>query len=355
MPVGASIFARAGYLEGAKTAIVREIGVGELQSLLESHGVMLVFLNVLAEQAGLPVPAVPMLFVAGALGMREGGPALGAVLAAVILACLIADTAWYFAGKRLGQPMLRTICRVSISPDSCIRQTQSLYLRVGPRSLVFAKLLPGAGALSTAMAGMTSTPFAVFLFYDAIGALVWAGGAVLVGVVFTDFVEVILNAFSTYGPVAVMVVLGAFAAFVAWKFWRRVRLLRRTRRVPRMSVGELEARRLGDRFPLVLDVRSDAAERIPGAMIIDLNAPLELLSEHPTSIDIVVYCACPHEVSAAVLAERLKAAGYANTWALAGGFDEWKRLHGEASQAAATEGDAAAALAPHTGGPGAVR
>lgn len=328
--------------------------MGELQSLLESHGVMLVFLNVLAEQAGLPVPAVPMLFVAGALGMREGGPALGAVLAAVILACLIADTAWYFAGKRLGQPMLRTICRVSISPDSCIRQTQSLYLRVGPRSLVFAKLLPGAGALSTAMAGMTSTPFLVFLFYDALGALVWAGGALLVGAVFTDFVEVILSTFSTYGPVAVMVLVAGFAAFVAWKFWRRVRLLRRTRLVPRMSVSELEARRHGDRFPLVLDVRSDADERIPGAMTIDLNAPLALLSDHPRTTDIVIYCACPNEVSAAILAERLKSAGYANTWALAGGFDEWKRLHGEVTPDPAEDG-AEAALTPHAGGPGALR
>jgi len=306
-------------------------GVGELKTLLENHGVVLVFLNVLAEQAGLPVPAVPMLFVAGALGMRETGPSIGVVLAAVIVACLIADTAWYFAGKRLGQPMLRTICRVSISPDSCIRQTQSLYLRVGPRSLVFAKLLPGAGALSTAMAGMTATPFPVFLFYDALGALVWAGGALLIGIVFTDFVEVILLAFSTYGPVAVMAVVGAFAAFVAYKFVRRVRLLRRTRRVRRMTVEELESRRGGERGPLVLDVRSSAEERIPGAMTMDLHAPLEMLAAHPVTTEIVIYCACPNEVSAAILAERLQAAGYLNTWALAGGFDEWKRLQDSAS------------------------
>jgi membrane protein DedA with SNARE-associated domain len=90
--------------------------VGDLQSLLDGHGLMLVFLNVLAEQAGLPIPAYPMLFVAGALSMQPNGPSIGTVLFAVIAACLIADTAWYFAGKRLGQPMLRTICRVSISP-----------------------------------------------------------------------------------------------------------------------------------------------------------------------------------------------------------------------------------------------
>lgn len=315
--------------------------MGDLQALLDGHGLMLVFLNVLAEQAGLPVPAYPMLFVAGALSMQEHGPSIGAVLFAVIAACLIADTAWYFAGKRLGQPMLRTICRVSISPDTCIRQTQSLYLRVGPRSLVFAKLLPGAGALSTAMAGMTSTPFATFLFYDALGALVWAGGALLAGVVFSDFVDTILAAFSAYGHIAVMIAGGAFALFIAWRFWLRWRLLRRTGRIPRMTVMELEQRRTaGDKPVVVVDVRAHGAtpiERIPGALVMELQPPFDALADQDNNTDIVVYCACPHEMSAAVLAERLRGAGYANTWALAGGFDEWKRLQGALAETPAVD------------------
>ncbi|MBY4947328.1 DedA family protein/thiosulfate sulfurtransferase GlpE [Cupriavidus respiraculi] len=309
--------------------------MGELQVLLETHGLMLVFLNVLIEQAGAPIPAYPMLFVSGALSMREGGPSLAAVLGAVVAACLIADTLWYFAGKRLGQPMLRTICKVSLSPDACIRQTQSLYIRLGPRSLVFAKLLPGAGALSTAMAGMTATPFAVFLFYDAIGAVVWAGAALMVGVAFSDFIDAILAAFSHYGHLALLAVLAALVAFVGWRAWLRVRLLRRTRRIPRMTVTELEARRMADRLPVVLDVRShgdDALDRIPGALVVDPDSPLEVLAGQPETADIVIYCSCPNEVSAAILAERLKRAGYGNTWALAGGFEEWWRLHGQAGQ-----------------------
>ncbi len=311
-----------------------ENAVGELQALLENHGLMLVFLNVLVEQAGLPIPAYPMLFVAGALGVQETGPSIGAVLAAVIVACLIADTGWYFAGRRLGQPMLRTICKVSMSPDSCIRQTQSLYLRVGPRSLVFAKLLPGAGALSTAMAGMTATPLPVFLFYDALGSLVWAGSALLIGVVFSDFIDAILEAFSTYGHMAVIAVVAAFALFLAWRWWRRFRLLRRTRRVPRMSVDELEARRHAGSLPVVIDVRAHGdvpMERIPGSVVLDMQGALDSLDAlgvPPEQADIVVYCACPNELSAALLAERLRTAGYPRTWALAGGFDEWKRRHG---------------------------
>ncbi len=173
---------------------------------------------------------------------------------------------------------------------------------------------------------MTATPLPVFLFYDAVGALVWAGAALLVGVVFSDFVDVILAAFSAYGHLAVLACLGAFGLFLAWRVWWRFHMLRRTRRVPRMTVDELEARRRAGTLPLVLDVRAHGPvpiERIPGAMVVDMHGSLDALGSEIESRDIVVYCACPHEISAAILAERLRAAGYQKTWALAGGFDEW--------------------------------
>ncbi|MGY8527051.1 DedA family protein/thiosulfate sulfurtransferase GlpE [Paracidovorax citrulli] len=301
-----------------------------IQALLEQHGLSLVFLNVLLEQAGVPLPAYPILLVAGALGMRGTGPSIAAVLAAVVVACLIADSLWYFAGKRLGAPMLRTICKVSLSQDSCIRQTQSLYLRLGPRSLVFSKLLPGAGALSTAMAGMTGTRYSVFLFYDAIGAVVWAGGALMVGAAFHHAIDKVLDTVGTYGHMALLIAAAALVVFLAWRWHSRRRLLRRTRLVPRMSVDELEERRLAGRAPLVLDVRAPegAIERIPGALLVDPDAPFALLDTHPQEGDVVIYCACPNELSAAILAERLVAAGYANTWALAGGYDAWKLAQG---------------------------
>jgi membrane protein DedA with SNARE-associated domain/rhodanese-related sulfurtransferase len=305
------------------------MGVGELQSLLEHHGLSLVFLNVLLDQAGFPVPAYPMLLVAGALAVRETGPSLAAVFGVVALACLIADLTWYYAGRRIGQPMLKTICRVSITPDSCIRQTQSLYLRVGPRLLVIAKLMPGAGALSTAMAGMTGTPLRLFIFYDTLGAIVWAGAALMVGAAFSSVIDDILAFVSTYGHMALMAVGLALVAFIAWRFWKRTQILRRTRQIPRMTVSELEDRRQASNSVLLLDVRahgSEAIERIPGALVVDPDSPFDHLGEQHKASDIVIYCSCPNEVSAAILAARLRVAGYGNTWALAGGFEEWQRV-----------------------------
>ena len=208
----------------------------ELQPLLENHGLLLLFLNVLCEQAGLPIPAYPALIVAGALAMQGVGAPLGVVLLVVVLACLLADVAWYLAGRRYGGFLLRSICKVSLSQDSCIRQSQNMYLRVGPRALLMSKFLPGASALSTTLAGMTRTHLRRFLAYDAAGSALWAGSALLLGVIFSDAVDHLLALLSDYAAIGALLIAGAFAAFIAWKLWQRQRLLSRSRRIPRISV-----------------------------------------------------------------------------------------------------------------------
>src|ERR1700720_2244352 len=116
-----------------------------LIELIEQYGVSFVFLNVLIAQTGLPVPAVPTLIVAGAL-LAHANYSLLQVLAAAVTASLLADLGWFFAGARFGRPVLRTLCRISLSADSCVRQTESIYARWGPLSLLVAKFIPGFSA-----------------------------------------------------------------------------------------------------------------------------------------------------------------------------------------------------------------
>ena len=287
----------------------------ELQPLLENHGLLLLFLNVLCEQAGLPIPAYPALIVAGALAMQGVGAPLGVVLLVVVLACLLADVAWYLAGRRYGGFLLRSICKVSLSQDSCIRQSQNMYLRVGPRALLMSKFLPGASALSTTLAGMTRTHLRRFLAYDAAGSALWAGSALLLGVIFSDAVDHLLALLSDYAAIGALLIAGAFAAFIAWKLWQRQRLLSRSRRIPRISVEELENLREQGQFP--------------GAIPVELNVSLKDLPGDLRDASIVIYCACPHELSAAMLAQRLNASGFTRTWALAGGLDAWRKAYGQ--------------------------
>ncbi|KAF1069705.1 MAG: Protein DedA [Pseudomonas citronellolis] len=308
----------------------------ELQPLLERYGPALLFLNVLLEQLGLPIPAYPALIVAGALALHGGGLPLGVALLVAVCACLLADLAWYLAGRRYGGFLLRSICKVSLSQDSCIRQSQGLYLRIGPRALLLCKFLPGAGALSTSLAGMTGTRAKAFLLYDLAGSALWAGSALLLGAIFSDTVDQVLGLLQRYASVGLMAILGVFAAFILWRLWRRFSLLRRTARIPRMSVEALRERLATGATPLILDVRAEADDSgIPGARNVRLDTPLDSLGDALGENDVVIYCACPRELSAAMLAERLRRAGFTRTWALAGGLDAWNAAPTEAQPSAA--------------------
>ncbi|HSQ09684.1 MAG TPA: DedA family protein, partial [Burkholderiaceae bacterium] len=145
-----------------------------LLSLVEHYGLWLVFANVLALQLGLPLPAYPTLILVGAIASR-GDFTVPQVIAVAVLASVIADLAWYLAGARIGRRVLRVMCRLSLSPDSCVSQTERIYERWGAPSLTIAKFVPGFAAVATSMAGVMRTRLASCLAFDAIGALLWSG------------------------------------------------------------------------------------------------------------------------------------------------------------------------------------
>lgn len=297
----------------------------DVQILLQDHGGWLVFLNVLIEQAGLPVPAYPLLIAAAAAA--GGALEWAGVWLLAALACLLADLAWYLAGRRYGSRLLGLVCRVSLSQDSCIRQTQKLYLRVGVKSLLVCKFLPGAGALSTVMAGLSGTSLRRFVAYDLAGALIWSGPALLLGALFSGGVNDMIALLDDYGPLGLLLLAVLLAMYVLVRALRRWVLLRSLRGIPRLSAEELLRWQADGRMPVVIDVRPEASEAvpgIPGAIIADLRTPLHELKLDPDSDDIVVYCACPNEISAARLARRLRAAGYRKIWALQGGYEAWR-------------------------------
>src|SRR5262245_16042310 len=102
----------------------------ELANQLGRYGLPLVFLNVLAEQAGLPIPATPVLVLSGALA-ASGEMSVSLVLLAALSASLVADSVWFAMGRRHGRRILKQICRVSLSPESCVRRTEGLFDRYG--------------------------------------------------------------------------------------------------------------------------------------------------------------------------------------------------------------------------------
>jgi membrane protein DedA with SNARE-associated domain/rhodanese-related sulfurtransferase len=292
---------------------------------ISHYGLWFVFLSVFATQIGLPLPAYPTLVLAAALLVPDVH-SFATVLAAAVAATLIADFGWYLAGKRLGHRVLAMLCRVSLSPDSCVRQTESIYHRFGAPSLTVAKFIPGFAAVATAMAGTLATKPLVFLAFDALGAILWAGLGLLLGILFRDAVWHAFDLLNELGHIGLFVIAAALLLFVALKWWERRRLYR-TLRMARISVAELHTLLEGEEPPIIFDVRSPETQRrfgkIPGARSVSEKDLAAQLDGVPRRGEVVVYCACPSEASAARIAKLIMRHGFDRVRPLEGGIDEW--------------------------------
>jgi membrane protein DedA with SNARE-associated domain/rhodanese-related sulfurtransferase len=297
----------------------------QLINLILEFGLALVFLNVLVEQAGLPLPAFPTLIVAG--GYLAGDTtAVLSLLGTGVAAAVIADSAWYVAGHRFGTRVLRMLCKVSLSPDSCVTQTESIFMRFGPASMLFAKFVPGFASVATAMAGAVGLRYPRFLLFDGLGALLWVGSAVALGALFRDAIAEILERLQSLGVYGLALVLVALAAYVASKWWRRRQFVQQLR-MDRVSVDELRRMMDDEKVRVVLDVRSPivqaASGRIPGARAVDVDRIHEGLDGIARDDEVIVYCACPNEASAVKVAQALKRVGFKRVRPLHGGIDAW--------------------------------
>jgi membrane protein DedA with SNARE-associated domain/rhodanese-related sulfurtransferase len=296
-----------------------------LLELIHQYGALFVFACVLVEQAGAPVPAYPALLVAGSLAAsgRHSAPLL---LLAAVAACLVADSLWYLAGRRYGRRVLRGLCRFSLSPDGCVRQTESIFTRWGAPSLAVAKFVPGFASVATAMAGSTGVKRAPFLLFDALGAALWAGVGLALGWTFSAAVGDVLAVLAEMGRWGLMLLAVLLVAFVAAKAWRRRQFLAQLR-MDRVSVHELAEMLQGEAPPLVLDVRSRESQqegRIPGAVAFDhQDWPADLKASDEDAM-VIVYCACPNDASAALVARKLMQRGFRRVRPLHGGIDAWR-------------------------------
>lgn len=289
-------------------------------------GLPLLFLLVLLQQAGLPYPVTPLLIIAGAAAAR-GSVNAADVIATAVGAAVIADLGWYFAGARLGGRALRALCALSLSPDSCVSDSERWFVRFGPRVLIFAKLVPALGLISTAMSGVVGANLDAFLLYDAIGNALWATAAVLVGVAFHDAVGEVLSTLTALGGRGVILVAALLLVFVAYKAWQRQALIRELR-LMRISVAELKKLVEGEKQPIIIDARAPSSRQlegtIPGSIPMEtlkLDSAVDSLSRDR---EVVVYCACPNEASAARLAKQLKRLGLVRVRPLSGGIFAWK-------------------------------
>ena len=297
-----------------------------LLPLVIAYGTWLVFVATLAARIGLPVPAAPFLVVAGALA-AGGQLSWPLVLAASIVANVLGDGLWFWAGRRWGYRVLALLCRISISPDSCVRQSEAFILRWGGSSLLAAKFVPGVSVVAPPMAGALGMTLVAFLGFETLAATIWAGLLMALGWVFAGQIQQVLDALVTIGVAAAEGLVVLAATYLALRWWRRRAFLRDSA-MPRVGVDELLALMDGDVPPIVVDVRSDAARvldarRIPGAIGVGLRDIERIARTWPRERELVLYCNCPNEASAASAARLLAGAGFRRVRPLRGGIEAW--------------------------------
>ena len=293
------------------------------------YGYLLLFGWVLVEQLGLPLPATPVLLAAGALS-AEGQLNFAFALLAGLMAAVAADTVWFFIGKRYGHHVLRHLCRASMEPAICVRKTQNSFGRRRGATLLFAKFVPGLAILAAPIAGQNGMGFGAFLLFDVAGCMIWLGTLLTGGRIFGDLLKRDPSVLDWVGRFSGALLVLGVVGFFLWRVTRR-----------RLVLKELAAARLE---PEELKRQLDAGEPV---FIVDLRHPLELLPEPftlpgalhfspdtlaarhreiPRDRDIVLYCTCPSEATAAKTAMSLHKLGIDRVRPLRGGYDEWKRL-----------------------------
>jgi len=294
--------------------------------LIARHGLALIFANVLLEQLGVPLPAIPTLIVAGALA-ADGTLSAPAVFGVAFAASMIGDCAWYIAGRRYGRRVMTTLCRISLSPDSCVRQTENHFARWGGLTLALGKFIPGLATIAPPLAGAMRIRWRSFLLLNGAGTALWAAAPIALGMLFHAQIERLVDRLQNLGAVALEVLGALLAAYVAFKWWERRRFYRMLR-MARITAEELRHLLDSGKPPVIIDVRSRAEREldprsIPGARAFEVEELEKLIDSLPADRDVIFYCTCPNEASAARAAKRLIDRGYTRARPLRGGLDAW--------------------------------
>jgi len=294
------------------------------------YGYALLFAWVLIEQMGIPLPATPVLLAAGAMSADHKLSFLLALLAG-LGAALVADSSWFFIGRHYGHRVMRQLCRLSIEPTICVRQTEDSYGRRHGLTLMIAKFVPGLSTLAPPVAGQRGMAFTRFLFFDGIGAILWVGVLLSGGRFFGAVLQSNPSALDWVGRFSGALLAVGIIGFLVARIVRRRMILNKLI-AARLEPAELKTWLDAGEDVFIVDLRHpddllSEPFKLPGALHIAPDSLAARNSEIPRDRDIVLYCACrPTDATAVKTATTLQKLGIDRVRPLRGGYYEWKRL-----------------------------
>lgn len=257
------------------------------------YGYFLLFIWVLTEQAGLPIPATPLLLAAGALA-SQGRMHFALVVLISTVASLCSDTFWYFFGQRRGGVVLNLLCRIALEPDSCVRRTESIFSRYGARTLLICKFVPGLNTAAPTLAGMVGVEFPRFLLLDFLGALLWTSAYAGLGFLFGKQLDRVAAYAKNFGGWMLLLFAVIVVVYVIYRWRERRRFLEQVKG-DRITPDELK-HKLESGEPLtIIDLRHPLdllpdPRTLPGALRISPDELPERHNEIDRSNEIVLFC-----------------------------------------------------------------
>lgn len=303
----------------------------QMVEFLARHGYWVLFVSVLCRQACLPVPANLLLIAAGALA-GLGKLNLGANIVVTVAAFLIADTAWYQAGRSWGGKTLEFVCGVSRDPSACVDKISTNFSRHGVRLLLVSKFIIGVDAVAAPMSGISGVAIPRFVLFDALGAILWSSVYSALGYLFSDQLDYVAEYTAELGRLLALLGVTALAVWIILRLVRWYRFLRKFS-LARISPAELKEKLTTGARILVLDLQGDLSQdlkppAIPGAVRIDphlLRHYMKLYRNEDIGTDreVVLYCAAPGEATSARVALALRQRGFDRIRPLAGGLQAW--------------------------------
>jgi membrane protein DedA with SNARE-associated domain/rhodanese-related sulfurtransferase len=293
------------------------------------YAYLILFVWVMVEQLGAPIPSVPVMLTAGTLTATHK-LSLPLVLISVLLGSLVSDSVWYVMGKRHGGKMVRLLCRLSMEKANCVRRTENYFTKHGAGALVLAKFLPGLGSVAAPIAGQTGMKYRYFAFFDAAGIMLWAVTVTLCGRFFGDVLKKNPNALAWVEHSAVVLFLLLLIGFLIWRFVRQQAFLREIR-MARLEPDQLKLMLDHEQPVYIVDLRHPLdylpdPRTLPGAVLLTPDSLVQLSDQIPRDRDVVLFCTCPSEATAAKMALTIRKLGVTRVRPLRGGYDEWKRL-----------------------------
>ena len=200
--------------------------------------------------------------------------------------------------------------------------------------MTVVKFIPGLSTLAPVVAGVYAMPMLSFVAFSLIAAALYSTAAVSMGVLFRHEIGSLIDTLTEFGKLGVFIVIISFGIYLFAKWLQRYRLIRqfKTDRVTVNDLLELIQERSGH---IIFDARpEDQRTRngfIPGSISIsDVNLS-ELANLYSAYDEIIVYCSCPNELTAAKYAQKLRKTGLKRIRPLLGGVDEWAKSGGSIS------------------------